>query len=453
MPTEADLTGLEILVRLAVVLLLVLANGFFVAAEFGLVGARRTRIEALARAGNRRAKLARRAIQRLNDNLSATQLGITIASLGLGWVGESTLASMFAQWFEGLPGTWAMVARHTVAGVVAFITITFLHIVLGELAPKNLAILAPERTSLWTAGPLLGFNRILHPVIWLLNHAASLVLRALGLHAASELERVHRPEEIEMLVTQSYEHGLLSEEPVEMIRGVFDLSETTAAEVMTPRTDMVAVPDDVSLDGVADVILTEGHSRIPVYHENVDHIVGVVLARDVWRAQRAGAGGGGLEAVIRPVPFVPDGKSVEELLKEMQEERVHLAVVVDEFGGTAGIVTIEDLLEEIVGEINDEHELRSPDIQETAGGEILLAGGAPIAELNERYHLQLPEDEYTTVGGYILGRLGRIAQKGDEVLFPAGRLRVLEMLGRRVARLALHLTQPVGTEVPEEEDE
>ncbi len=454
MPTEADLSGLEVLVRIAVVLLLVLANGFFVAAEFGLVGSRRTRIEALARQGNRRARIARRAVQHLNLALSATQFGITLASLGLGWVGEGTLATLMRQWFTALPPAWGIVATHTVAGIIAFLLLTFLQIVLGELAPKGIAITAPERTALWTAGPVIAFARVFRPVIWLLNGAAGLVLRALGLGSPTEMERVHRPEEIEMLVTQSYEHGLLSEEPVEMIRGVFDLSETTAAEVMTPRTDMVAVADDVSLDHVADVILMEGHSRIPIYHENVDHIVGVVLARDVWRAQRAGKGGEGIGGVIRPVPFVPDGKSVEELLKEMQEERVHLAVVVDEFGGTAGIVTIEDLLEEIVGEISDEHEARSPEIQEQPSGEILLAGGAPIAELNERFDLELPDDEYTTVGGYILGRLGRIAQKGDEVLFPAGRLRVLEMLGRRVGRLALFLARPVESDAHEaEEDE
>ena len=224
MTNEPALTALEIVFRLAVVLLLVLANAFFVAAEFALVGARRTRIEALARAGNRRAKLARGAIRHLNDVLSATQLGITLASLGLGWVGEGTLAAMFRQFFDALPAAWAIVASHTLAGVIAFLLITFLHIVIGELAPKGIAVLAPERTSLWTAGPLVAFARVFRPVIWLLNGAANLVLRPLGVRSPSEIERVHRPEEIEMLVTQSYEHGLLNEEPVEMIRGVFDLT-------------------------------------------------------------------------------------------------------------------------------------------------------------------------------------------------------------------------------------
>ncbi len=440
MPTDADLTGFEILVRLAVVLLLVLANGFFVAAEFGLVGARRTRIEALARAGNRRARIARSAITHLNAVLSATQLGITLASLGLGWVGEGTLAVIVRQWFAALPPAWAVVATHTVAGIVAFLLLTILQIVVGELAPKGIAIISPERTSLWTAGPVIAFARFFRPVIWFLNGAASLALRPLGLRAPTELERVHRPEEIEMLVTQSYEHGLLSEEPVEMIRGVFDLSETTAAEVMTPRTDVVAIPAGATVDEAAELILSEGHSRIPVFQDNLDHIVGVILSRDIWRAQRAGEKN--MQPLIRPVPFIPDTKSLEDLLREMQEERTHLAVVIDEFGGTSGIVTLEDLVEEIVGEISDEHEARSPDIQELETGEIVLAGGAPIFELNERYHLGLPEDEYTTVGGYILGRLGRIAQKGDEVVFATGRMRVLEMAGRRIGRLVLYLSQP-----------
>ncbi|MBI4408452.1 MAG: HlyC/CorC family transporter, partial [Gemmatimonadetes bacterium] len=303
--------------------------------------------------------------------------------------------------------------------------------------PKSLALLFPEGTSLWTAGPLIVFSRILQPFIAFLNGAANLILRALGLRPATELERVHRPEEIELLVTQSYEHGLLRREPVEMIRGIFDLSETTAAEVMTPRTEVVALPSDATLDDAAETILEQGHSRIPVYGESLDHILGVVLARDVWRAQRDGVTS--LTDLIRPVPFVPDGKPVEGLLREMQRGRIHMAVVVDEFGGTAGIVTLEDLVEEIVGEIRDEHEEALPLIEESSSGEILLRGVASIAELNERYRLGLPEDEYTTVAGYVMGRLGRVARVGDEVAFPGGRLRVVAMDGRRIQRLELLL--------------
>jgi CBS domain containing-hemolysin-like protein len=427
----------EIALRLLIAFLLVAANGFFVASEFALVGARRTRIEALARAGNRRAKLAESAIHRLDHYISGTQLGITLASLGLGWVGESTIAAIITQLFIGLPAPFDIIATHAVAVIIAFTFITFLHIVLGELAPKSLALLFPEAVSMWTAGPLSVFSRALSPFIRVLNGAATLLLRTVGLRAPTEMERVHRPDEIEMLLTQSYEHGLLKEEPVEMIRGVFGLSETTAAEVMTPRTDVIALDATMSVEEAAQLILEEGHSRYPVFEENVDHIVGVVLARDVWRAQIQRITM--LTQVMRPALFVPDTKSLEELLRDMRRERAHLAVVVDEFGGTAGIVTIEDMLEEIVGEIADELDEEPPELQHGPSGEVLVSGGRAITELNDLLRLRLPVEDYTTVGGFVLGRLGRVARVGDEVRVRGGTLRVLEMDGRRVSRLALFL--------------
>jgi CBS domain containing-hemolysin-like protein len=441
MEPDTTLSAGDIIWRLSLALLLVFANAFFVAAEFALVGARRTRIESLAEEGNTRARFARIAIRNLDHYISGTQLGITLASLGLGWVGESTLAAIIIQAFDGLPAPWNMIATHTVAGVIAFALITFLHIVLGELAPKSLALLFPEATSLWTAGPLIGFSKIFSPFIAVLNGTANLLLRMLGLRPPTEVERVHRPEEIEMLVTQMYEQGALAEEPVEMIRGVFDLSETTAGEVMTPRTEIVAVPVDASVDRTAEIILDAGHSRIPVYEGSLDRIVGVVLARDVWRAQRDGQQS--IAGLIRPLPYVPDSKDIEGLLREMQEQRVHMAVVVDEFGGTAGIVTLEDLVEEIVGEIRDEYEVEPPAIEEVETGEIFVNGSVSIFDLNERYDLALPEDEYTTVAGYVMARLGHIPVVGEEVQFAGGRLRVVSMDGRRVDRLALEL-EPRG---------
>jgi CBS domain containing-hemolysin-like protein len=438
MEAEPTLTAGSIAIRLAIVVLLVAANGFFVAAEFALVSARRTRIEAEAAKGNRRARLAKGAIDNLDHYISGTQLGITLASLGLGWVGESTLAAILIQAFDGLGDPWNVVATHAVAIPISFAVITVLHIVLGELAPKSLALLFPERVSFWTAGPLIVFSRVLTPFIAFLNGSANLLLRAVGLRPPTEVERVHRPEEIEMLVTQMYEHGALAEEPVEMIRGVFDLSEITAGEVMTPRTDVVALPVDATIEEAAALILAEGHSRIPVYEESLDRIVGVVLAREVWQAQLDGATS--LSGLIRPLPFVPDSKPIEGLLREMQAERVHMAVVVDEFGGTAGIVTLEDLVEEIVGEIRDEDEVEEPpEIEETPTGEVLLDGTVPVYDINERYRLNLPEEDYTTVAGYVMGRLGRVARVGDEVAFDGGRFRVLAMEARRIDRLALRL--------------
>ena len=436
---HATLTASQIGLRLGLALLLVAANGFFVAAEFALVGARRTRIDKMAADGNRRARLAGTAITHLDHYISATQLGITLASLGLGWVGESTLAVIFIEAFDGLPAPYDILAGHTVASAIAFSLITVLHIVLGELAPKSVALLFPETVSLWTSGPLIVFSRIFTPFIHLLNGSANLLLRALGLRAATEMERVHRPEEIEMILDQTYESGFLSKEPVEMIRGVFDLSETVVGEVMTPRTEVVAVPAAYSVDEATDVMIAHGHSRLPVYEDNLDHVVGLVLAREVWRAQRSGVKE--LAEVVRPATFVPEGKSVEDLLRDMQTDRIHMAVVVDEFGGTAGIVTMEDLVEEIVGEIRDEHEEDHDEILETAQA-TLLSGGVTVTDVNERYELALPEEDYTTIGGYVMGRLGRIARPGDEAEFDQGRVRVLAMDGRRIVRVALLLDPP-----------
>jgi CBS domain containing-hemolysin-like protein len=432
----AVLSVADILWRLGLALLLVLANGFFVAAEFALVGSRRTRIDALAEKGNRAAKLAQNAIHHLDHYISGTQLGITLSSLALGWVGESTFSTVLIQAFSGMPSPWDRLASHAVAGAFAFACITFLHIVLGELAPKSLALLFPERVSLWTAGPLIGFSKILSPFIHLLNASASLLLRAVGLTAPHEAERVHRPEELEMLITQTFEHGLLAEEPVEMLRAVFDLSETNADEVMTPRTDVIAVPNTATLDEVKDAFVDSGHSRLPVYEGSVDHIIGVVLSRDFWPAflDRRQMG---LRTLIRPVPFVPESKDLEHLLHEMRRAGTHIAVVLDEYGGTAGIVTVEDLVEEIVGEIQDEHETALEEIEELGGGLVRVAGRALIWELNERFGLKLPEEEFTTVSGYVMGQLGRVAEPGDEVEFEGGALRVLEMSGRRIEWLEL----------------
>ncbi|HET7321434.1 MAG TPA: hemolysin family protein, partial [Longimicrobiaceae bacterium] len=405
-------------------------------------------IEALAEEGGARARYARDAIHHLDHYISGTQLGITLASLGLGWVGESTLATVFVRWFSALPASWGAFAGHAVAVAVAFALITFLHIVVGELAPKSLALLFPEKVTLWTAPPLIVFSRVTAPFIWLLNGSASLVLRAVGLSSPHEVERVHRPEEIEMLLNQSLEHGLLAEEPVEMIRGVFDLSETSAAEVMMPRTQMVAVSSTISPEELADVFIDSGHSRIPVYEGSIDHIVGVVLARDFWRARRDRRAFR-MHQLIRPIPFVPENKDIEHLLREMQREGIHIVIVLDEYGGTAGLVTVEDLVEEIVGEIADEHEVQAEEIREE-GGSVILAGRVLVPDLNERFHLELPEEEYTTVAGFVMGRLGRVAEEGDEVDFPGGQLKVLSMAGRRVELLELTLEEMEERETEEE---
>lgn len=418
--------------RLTLVLLLVLANGFFVAAEFALVGSRRTRIEALVRRGSRPARLAQRAIAHLDHYISATQLGITLASLALGWLGETTLAALLIQLFDGLNSPWDLIASHAVAGTIAFAFITFLHIVLGELAPKSVALLFPETTSLWLAGPLIAFAKVFTPFIKLLNGTANLLLRAFGLQAPTEAERIHRPEELEMLAMHSFEHGGLAEEPLDMIRGVFDLSERTAADVMTPRTRMVAIPDTASIEEAVDTLARSGYSRLPVYGSSLDDVKGYAPARDVWRAYRDDEHD--LQKLLRPLMFVPATKDLESLLTEMRDHRQHLAIIVDEFGGTAGLTTIEDVIEEIVGEIHDEHEGPGESISEE-DGRTFASGTVSLFELNDHFGFDLPAHQFATAAGFLMDRLGRIAQLGDEVRFSGGALHVVQMSGRRVELL------------------
>jgi putative hemolysin len=261
------------------------------------------------------------------------------------------------------------------------------------------------------------------------------------------------PEELQDLITQTFEQGPLSGEPADMIRGVVGLFETTAAEVMTPRTDIFALQIDTAMEDAAAFILEQGHSRYPLYEESIDHIIGIVLARDVWQAQRR-AESATLRDIMRQPLFVPDTKPLATLLREMRRDRAHMAVVIDEFGGTEGIVTIEDVVEEIVGEIDDEFDEAEPTLEEGAEGEVLLSGGYSISELNERFDLELPDEDYTTVGGFVLGRLGRVARVDDQVTIRGGVLRVLEMAGRRIARLALTLQeQPVAPARDEDEAE
>jgi magnesium and cobalt exporter, CNNM family len=422
--------------RLAAVALLVGANALFVAAEFSLVAARRTRLEAMIRRGDRRAATARAVMQNITRYISGTQLGITLTSLGLGWIGEPALAEPIAHWFTAFPPALAAVATHGVAVSLAFIGITYLHVVLGELVPKSLALLYPESLGRWLASPLTLFTAVTNPFIWLLNNSATGLTRLFGARPMSERERVHSPEEILMLVEQSRQTGTLAPQDARMIAGVFEFSEKNAREVMTPRTQMVALPLTLSLSEAADRVAGAGRSRYPVYRESLDDIVGTVHAKDVLRALR-GSAGGTLEAILRPPLLVPGTREVEDVLADMKRQKVHLAIVLDEYGGTAGLVTMEDLLEEIVGQIYDEYD--RPESGAASGATATLtpviAGGTEVAEVNRNYGLQIDDTDYTTIGGVVFGALGRLPKVGDRVDLPGATLEVVEMDGRRVGKV------------------
>src|SRR6266513_5186309 len=429
--TEPEVGSLTL--RLVAVIVLVAVNAFFVAAEFALVATRRTRIEALVRRGDRKAKTVQKALQDLYRQLSAAQLGITVASILLGFVAEDTAAHLFRDWFAELPRVLSFLARGGVASVVAVVVISFLHVVFGEQAPKAWAITHPERTSRWIAAPLILFSWITRPFTDLLNWSANRVVRFLGLKGTTaELEAIHSPEELRMLVEQSRQRGKLDADDARLLQGVFEFSEKTAREVMTPRTEMVALPADLTLEEAADQVAVAGRSRYPVYGESLDDILGIVHAKDILAGLRS-AKGGSLRAVLRPAVFVPGTREVEDVLADMKRQKIHLAIVLDEFGGTAGLVTMEDLLEEIVGQIYDEYDRPSGETFTVAGeGAPVLSGAMPLREVNSAFGLELGEQDYTTIGGFLFGAIGRLPRPGDQVAVKGAVFEIVEVEGRRV---------------------
>src|SRR4051795_859184 len=386
----------SILLGLSAVVVLVLANAFFVSAEFALVGSRRTRLDELARAGDGKARLARRAVQSLGRYISATQLGITLASLGLGWIGEPALAGLIGGGFKSLPGALAPITTHAVASTIAFIIITILHITLGELVPKAVALVHPETVSSWLTPPLMGFAWIMKGPIALLYGSANRLLNALGINPPGESERLHSPEEIRMLVEQSTEGGSLLQEDARLLEGVYEFSEKTAQEVMTPRTQMAALEADLTVEAAADQVAIHGRSRYPAYTESLDDIIGVVHAKDILSALRSRPGQT-IRVIMRSPLFVPGTREVEDVLADMKRLKTHLAIVLDEYGGRAGGVPREAVRGESGGPIYAEHDPQARSGPDEGGPR--LDGSLPISEFNTEYEGTLDDTDYTTIGG------------------------------------------------------
>ena len=401
------------------------------AAEFSIVAARKSRLEEMARDGDRKARLALRGVQSLDRVISATQLGITLASLGLGWVGEPVLARIFEGLFATLPTAIARIATHGVAVAVAFTIITVLHIILGELVPKAVALLHAEVVSSWLAAPLIGFAWVMHYPIAVLRISARSLLKLMGMKPLSEHETLHSPEEIRILVEQSGESGSLEPSEARLLEGVFEFSEKTAEEVMTPRTEMTTMADELSIAAAADIVAEAGRSRYPVYRESLDEIIGVVHAKDVLRALRADTAQTVKQIICHPL-FVPGTREVEDVLADMKRLKTHLAVVLDEYGGTAGLVTMEDLLEEIVGEIYDEHDAVQLPARLTSDGAVRVEGAMSIGDFNDRFHGRLDDADYTTLGGFLFGQLGKLPKAGDRITLDRFVFEIGEMEGRRV---------------------
>jgi len=423
--------------RLLAVLALVLANGFFVAAEFALITVRKTRIDQLIVEGSRLARPVRRALESPTTFIAGTQLGITMASLGLGWVGEPAAATLIEPAFSSLPPAISLATAHTIAAVIAFIAITALHIVLGELVPKTIALQRSEQTAMLVVRPAQMFQRLFAPFIKVLNGAGRLVLKIIGLREPAGHGPVHSEEELKMLVTASQEAGVLEEDEEQMLHRVFHFSEFTAAQMMVPRTEMAAVAGDAPLREVVDRVVRGRLTSVPVYREGVDDVIGIMLVTDLLRAVGSDATNVTAASIAREALTVPETMKADELLRQMRRHRTHQAIVIDEYGGTAGLVTFERVMERIVGQLGGDFDTTTTQITQLPDGSAEVDGLALVSDINEQFGFEIDEETYSTIGGFMLGRLGRKPTMGDTVEVNGRALTVVTLDGLRVARIRI----------------
>lgn len=429
------LTALYILL----VLVLVLANGFFVASEFALVGVRRSRIQIMAANGDVRAQRLVALLGNLNAYISATQLGITMASLALGWIGEPVFAHLLE---EPLRGRVSEVTLHTISFAIAFSIITFLHIVLGELAPKTLALERAEAVALAISWPLQAFYKVFQWPIRLLDWSGTRVVRMFGLHPSGEHGSVYTEGELRHLIDVSRQSGYLESEEQQLIHKVFDFSDAEVKEAMAPRPHVVSLPVTANLDDVRRAFLTGGYSRLPVYGKDLDDIVGLLFRKDLDMGRVTNDEDFDLRRWVRSPVFIPSSASLGVALKRMQASQVHFVFVVDEHGGLEGILTLEDLLEEIVGEINDEYDEETLAQIRKDGETYILDGMLAVRDANKRFGIGLTEDEgYTTIAGYLLSKAGRLLRPGDRIVDPAGVFSVERVEKRRISRVRFRPSQ------------
>jgi putative hemolysin len=401
------------------VMLLVLGNAYFVAGEFALVRAHPTKLKTPDIISKFGARSALKLLDELDLILSTTQLGITALSLLLGWLGERTFATLFLELFRGLGEPASLMLGHGLATTLALILVTFLHVVIGELCAKSVAIRHPEEVLRYLAPSLLLISRSCRWVIYLFNGCANLFLALFGMRTVPESDRVHSSTELSMLISHSTEYGILDKSEEEMLKGIFGFSETVAREVMTPRTDLVTIPVTSTFDEVLETVTKSGYSRFPVVADSIDNVVGILLARDLLNLvpdyAKSPSRPFELKRNLREAYFIPGTKPIDDLLNEFKSRKLHMAIVLDEHGGVDGAVTLEDLIEEIVGDIFDESDKAETDVVIEDDGDILLDGGLLVADVNEKFELGIPEGDYDTIGGFIFSALGRMSQAGDRV--------------------------------------
>ena len=418
--------------ELLAVAALILLNGYFVAAEYALVTARRTRIQELAQKGNRRARAVLRILADPPRFIAAMQLGVTGASLAIGALGEQVLARVFDPLFASV-----------IAFALAFLIITFLHVVVGELVPKGIALGYSDRVALAVSTPVRAFFVVFKPLIWFLQRSSEVALRALGLTPPGGEMEVYSEAELKMLLSRSTEEGELEAQEQEMLYKVFDFADKEVSAVMVPRPEVVALSIEMPPEEALAAVIDSPYTRYPVYRDSLDEIVGVLHVRDLFSALvDRGIAGVQIEQLLRPAHIVPETKDLAALLTEFRRTNQHLAVVVDEYGELEGIVTLEDLLEEIVGEIEDEFDLPDESIERLEDGRVRVHGTFPIDDFNEQFGVSLPIEDYHTLGGFVFGMLGRAPEPGDEVEHEGIRFTVLTVEGSRIERLEIELPPP-----------
>ena len=422
---------MTILFELVAVGVLILLNAFFVAAEYGLVTARRTRIVELQHQGNRRARDVLRITSDPPRFIAAMQLGVTLTSLGIGALGEVALSRLFDK------------AISTVLAVIfAYLVLTFLHVVIGELVPKGIALGHSEGTALFVSAPVRFFFTVMRPAVWFLEGATEVVLKWLGLKPPGADDDVLSEAELRMLVSRSTQGGEIEQQEQEMLYKVFDFADKEAKDVMVPRPEVVALSIDLPPEQCLEAVMDSPFTRYPVYRESLDDVVGILHVRDLFRALRdRGIHEVKVEDIIRPAHIVPETKDLAALLAEFRRANQHMAIVVDEYGDMEGIVTLEDLLEEIVGEIEDEFDLPDESVEQIDDDTVLIDGTYPIDDFNERFNTSMPAEDYHTMAGFVFGLLGRQPEKGDTIMHDGMRFDILEVEGARILKLAVTFEQ------------
>lgn len=395
---------------------LVALNGFFVAAEFAIVKVRASQLELKAKEGHRMAILSKSILGNLNAYLSACQLGITIASLALGWIGEDVVSQIILGIFDWMNLDISSETAHHIALPVAFATITILHIVIGEQAPKTIAIQKPETTTLWLAGPLNVFYWLFRPFIYVLNGLSNFILKLLGIEPMSGAE-VHSPEELRIMVEEGKKSGVIEQRKYEIIRNAFDFAERTARQAMVPRTHVFGVSKTLPVSHIVDKIIENGYSRVPVYEGTIDHVVGIIFTKDLLPKLHLGAQLT-IDDFIRPANYIASNKKLIDIMRDFQKQHIQFAIVVDEFGGTEGVITMEDILEELVGEIQDEYDSETPLIEKVDDKKFRVQGSVTLVALNEKLPRPLPENEtYVTLAGMLIDIVGRIPNVGESIRY------------------------------------